>query len=198
MFAELCRRCQHNYGRSLEPTRKPIWKSKGMYQFGLADYTCVFSEIGVQGLSNTAWALSKLMFRDGPLISAISQASIRHHLEFVPQGLTNLAWAVASWGDLDFPLLDAIAAGSIRKLSHFNAQDCFMIAWSWAVMSMLDAHLTPYEVPDHYAALRLSGQRFPQVSSGAVGVDWIEFANGIWNVWRRAGHRHCLSRDATP
>merc|ERR1712023_448746 len=98
----------------------------------------------------------------GELMTAVTRAACTHeNFKFVPQGLTNLGQTATSWGDLEFPLTDAIASGCMRKLSHFNAQDCFMIAWSWSVMSMLDAHFTPYEVRDHYTALRLSGRRFP-------------------------------------
>lgn len=99
----------------------------------------------------------------------------------MPQGLTTLAWSVATWGECNFPLLDAIAAAARRRSRDFNPQDCFMTAWSWCVMSLLDSR-----DPTHTRTLHLVGCRFPAVMRAAVGVDWVEFANGVWSVWRLA------------
>jgi len=49
--------------------------------------------------------------------------------------------------------------------------------------------LVDSEVGFHRKALRLTGRRFPAIAAGAVGVDWVEFANGVWSTWDGGGEK---------
>lgn len=85
--------------------------------------------------------MSRLSWLYGPLLAAISDASMRRLIEFSPQSITTTAWALAKLLLEDWPLLAAISAESIRKCEKFEPPDISTTAWALATMVLLDAPL---------------------------------------------------------
>lgn len=69
---------------------------------------CRSPEVSTRHLSNTAWALAAVSYRDDTLLASISAASVDKILELDAQNLSNTAWAFATLEMLDLPLFEAI------------------------------------------------------------------------------------------
>merc|ERR1712083_252403 len=82
-----------------------------------------------QDLSNIAWAFAKFQYRDMPLLSAISSASIPQIREFCPRGILNTLWSYAERGCDDGPLFNALSAAALARCREFKVHVLSDIAW---------------------------------------------------------------------
>ena len=83
-----------------------------------------FASIDAQGVSTSAWGLTKLQVRDEAIWKAISINAQRLKGDFVPQTIANLMWSLAT---LDItPSADLVVAMSgeaVAKRKDFKAQN---------------------------------------------------------------------------
>jgi len=84
-------------------------------------------------LANTAWAVSKLLLRELPLLKCIAR-QVTHigTTSFSPQELSNTAWSFATLDFFHPPLFAAIASASLPSITLFRSQELANMAWSVA------------------------------------------------------------------
>uniref|UniRef100_A0A6T0XQG9 Uncharacterized protein n=1 Tax=Alexandrium monilatum TaxID=311494 RepID=A0A6T0XQG9_9DINO len=96
------------------------------------------NELKLGQLANLPWAYAALEFAHGPLLPAISEASIRLLRETAtarPLELSCSAWSVAVFGFPDLPLLDALASAALRICSQFSVQELANTVWSYSTLA---------------------------------------------------------------
>jgi C4-dicarboxylate-specific signal transduction histidine kinase len=82
-----------------------------------------------------------LLFRPGPLLDAISQASLARLSNFTEQNLANTAWSFAKLARMEVPLREAISSAAVARISQFFPQALANMAWSWATLVCRDLTL---------------------------------------------------------
>mmetsp|Transcript_100547 Transcript_100547/g.313395 ORF Transcript_100547/g.313395 Transcript_100547/m.313395 type:complete len:276 (-) Transcript_100547:6-833(-) len=100
-------------------------------------------EFASQNLSNTAWSFATLLEWHGPLMAAISAASIRpiSQGQASPQDLANTAWSLSRLNWRDRPLLASLSAASLAPIPALEPQDLANTAWSLSRLGVAHAPL---------------------------------------------------------
>jgi len=98
-------------------------------------------ETDTQSFALTAWAIAKLLYEDGPLLDAISSASLSRLSQFAVQSLTNTVWAFSKLVRNDEPLLAATASSALRMIAAMDPQDISNTAWAFCRQRFLHQSL---------------------------------------------------------
>ena len=76
-----------------------------------------------RNLTNTAWSLAVLGFRNKQLMEKVVAEVSKIVTELIPQEVANLAWCCGKIGFVDVVFLEAIARQSISIIHEFVTQD---------------------------------------------------------------------------
>jgi len=93
---------------------------------------------GVQRLSNTVWAFSKLDVRNEPLMSAISASALRRMSSWHVQELVNTAWAVSKISFQNCPFRNAICSVASQRSPEYVPRDLSNTAWAFATCCIIN------------------------------------------------------------
>eukprot|EP00435_Cladocopium_sp_Y103_P023751 s2545_g5.t1 len=83
-----------------------------------------------QNLTNTAWSLAVLGFRNKQLMEKVVATVSKIVTELIPQEVANLAWCCGKIGFVDVVFLEAITRQSISIMHEFVTQDALSIRLS--------------------------------------------------------------------
>eukprot|EP00411_Alexandrium_monilatum_P125533 CAMPEP_0175637278 /NCGR_PEP_ID=MMETSP0097-20121207/2634_1 /TAXON_ID=311494 /ORGANISM="Alexandrium monilatum, Strain CCMP3105" /LENGTH=926 /DNA_ID=CAMNT_0016942961 /DNA_START=18 /DNA_END=2794 /DNA_ORIENTATION=+ len=100
------------------------------------ELTAKVSALAPQGVSNAAWAASKLGVVDPTLFRSLASETILQLEAIGPQQLSNLAWAFASASVDDAHLFSLLARAVHAELHGFKPQGLANVAWAFATVGI--------------------------------------------------------------
>eukprot|EP00933_Yihiella_yeosuensis_P041459 TRINITY_DN35854_c0_g1_i1.p1 TRINITY_DN35854_c0_g1~~TRINITY_DN35854_c0_g1_i1.p1 ORF type:complete len:260 (-),score=37.56 TRINITY_DN35854_c0_g1_i1:560-1339(-) len=133
------------------------------------------TELRVQQLANTIWALARVQVRNQPITAAIAESSVRNCRQFGPQECANIAWSCAKLEFCDDSLLEAISIVSIDIIRDFLSQHLGNIAWACARLKYVNAHFL--DVIAEAATPLLAGAEQQEISN----IVWAFAKLGVKN-----------------
>ena len=99
---------------------------------------CKLSAFTPQALSNMAWALATLGYKDNEFLHKLLKDAESKLSAFNPQDLANTIWALATFGYEDKDFVKKLIEAAEPKLSAFNPQELANIIWALAIFGYED------------------------------------------------------------